>query len=251
MSPDALWLPDWPAPASVRACVTTRIGGHSRAPYESLNLGDHVADNPEHVQKNRQDLLEALKPLGVSQGIQWLNQVHGTQVVHAPTSSVRPSADAATTTVSGLALAILTADCLPVLLCNASGTQVAAAHAGWRGLCDGVLEATVATFAPDEPVMAWLGPAIGSSAFEVGPEVRAAFVAQAPEDGVAFRPSPRHPDRWMASLVTLARHRLARAGVTAVYGEENCTFSQPNLFYSYRRQAQTGRQATCIWRVAE
>lgn len=235
------WLiPDWPAPRQVRACVTTRQGGASKVPFDGFNLGDHVDDDPVAVMANRHRLQTVL-------GCQpaWLSQVHSAITVKADPAEV-PSADASWTDVRSIACTVLTADCLPVLFCDLSGTRVAAAHAGWRGLANGMLESTVdAMRTPGEQLLAWLGPAIGPDAFEVGPEVREAFVAQHPQAAEAFRPS-RNPGRYMADLYQLARIRLAACGVTAVFGGGFCTFNDPR-FYSYRRAARTGRFASMIW----
>jgi len=235
------WLtPDWPAPASVRACVTTREGGVSEAPFDSLNLGDHVDDRPEAVAENRRRLTEhfTIKPA-------WLQQVHGIDVAHADPGVVA-TADASWTATPGVACTAMTADCLPALFCNRAGTRVAAAHAGWRGLAAGVLEATLDyldTAAAD--VLVWLGPAIGPKAFEVGPEVREVFVSQLPEAAAAFVPS-HNAGKFMADIYLLARLRLAERGVTAVYGGGFCTVTDPR-FFSYRRASRTGRFASLIW----
>ncbi|MDE2309330.1 MAG: peptidoglycan editing factor PgeF, partial [Betaproteobacteria bacterium] len=179
-------IPDWPAPKNVRAMQTTRHGGVSAAPYASLNLGDHVGDAPLAVARNRM-LLEPLLP---SEPV-WLKQVHGTAVVDAGHTTCWPEGDACVSSHSGAVCVVMTADCLPVLLCDAQGSVVGAAHAGWRGLCDGIIESTVrAMNVPPQTLMAWLGPAIGPSAFEVGEEVRAAFIAQQPQAAAAFTPSP-------------------------------------------------------------
>ncbi|MGQ7815609.1 peptidoglycan editing factor PgeF [Metapseudomonas furukawaii] len=235
------WLkPDWPAPACVRACVTTREGGFSLPPYEGLNLGSHVGDDPLAVERNRQALTDALgcRPA-------WLSQVHGVQVVEANPSRV-DEADGSWTATPGVAASVLTADCLPALFCDRAGTRVAATHAGWRGLANGVLEATLdaLALAPEE-VLVWLGPAIGPEAFEVGPEVREAFVAQHPQAASAFRPS-LNAGKFMADIYQLARIRLAARGVTAVHGGGFCTVGDPR-FYSYRRAARTGRFASLVW----
>ena len=236
-----LLLPDWPAPASVRACVTTRAGGVSAAPFDSLNLGDHVDDDPQAVAENRRRL-QAL--LGCRPA--WLQQVHGIAVVEADPAALA-EADASWSASPGVACAIMTADCLPVLFCERSGRRVAAAHAGWRSLAGGVLEASVAALdCPAEQVLAWLGPAIGPQAFEVGAEVREAFVARHAEAAAAFVPSV-NAGRFMADLYQLARIRLAAIGVTAVYGGGLCTFSDAERFYSYRREPRTGRLASLIW----
>lgn len=235
------WLiPDWPAPASVRACVTTRAGGISQPPFDSFNLGDHVEDDPQAVAHNRRKLAEILGCQPV-----WLSQVHSTEVVQADPGQ-RATADASWTDQPGLACSILTADCLPVLFCDRAGSRVAAAHAGWRGLVGGVLESSLAALQrPPEEVLVWLGPAIGPQAFEVGPEVLAAFVAVHPQAVSAFLPS-HNPGRYLADLYALARIRLAAQGVTAVFGGGLCTYSDPR-FYSYRRSARTGRLASLVW----
>jgi len=235
------WLtPDWPAPAWVRACITTRSGGLSAAPFDSFNLGEHVEDDPVAVAKNRQRLISQLgcKPA-------WLRQVHGVSVVSAEPGDVA-EADASWTATPNVACTVMTADCLPVLFCDRAGSRVAAAHAGWRGLAGGVLEATLDALAVvPEDVLVWLGPAIGAQAFEVGAEVRDAFMAAHPQAGEAFVASI-NPHRFMADIYQLARIRLAARGVTAVYGGGFCTYSDPR-FYSYRRAAQTGRFASLIW----
>ncbi|WP_263223936.1 peptidoglycan editing factor PgeF [Pseudomonas alabamensis] len=236
----ALLLPDWPAPASVRACVTTREGGVSRPPYDTFNLGDHVGDDPVAVAENRRRLSDAfaIQPA-------WLKQVHGVVVADADPGRV-DEADASWTERPGIACAVMTADCLPVLFCDRAGTRVAAAHAGWRGLAGGVLEATVDRLGvPADDLLVWLGPAIGPGAFEVGPEVRDAFVATHPEAADAFVPGER-PGKLMADLYRLARIRLAALGITAVYGGGFCTVTDPR-FFSYRRDPHGGRFASLIW----
>ncbi|MFP0195520.1 peptidoglycan editing factor PgeF [Pseudomonas sp. PHC1] len=235
------WLtPDWPAPASVKACVTTREGGVSETPFDSLNLGDHVDDRPDAVAENRRRLTEhfSIKPA-------WLQQVHGIAVAHADPSVVA-TADASWTATPGIACAVMTADCLPALFCDRAGTRVAAAHAGWRGLAAGVLEATLDSLnVPAGDVLVWLGPAIGPQAFEVGPEVREVFVSQLPEAEAAFVPS-HNAGKFMADIYKLARLRLAVRGVTAVYGGGFCTVTDPR-FFSYRRAPRTGRFASLVW----
>lgn len=234
------FVPEWPAPPGVRACVTARQGGISRAPFDSFNLGDHVGDEPSAVAWNRQHLQNVLGCQPV-----WLEQVHSSVAVQAAPES-RVTADASWSETPGLACAVLTADCLPVLFCDRAATRVAAAHAGWRGLAGGVIEATLGVLAvPADEVLVWLGPAIGPAAFEVGPEVRDAFVAQHSSAAGAFVAS-RNDGRFMADIYQLARIRLAAAGVDAVYGGGLCTFSDPR-FYSYRRAARTGRFASLIW----
>ncbi|BAP41705.1 peptidoglycan editing factor PgeF [Pseudomonas sp. LJDD11] len=239
MSNDWL-LPDWPAPANVRACVTTRAGGVSQAPFDSFNLGDHVQDEPQAVATNRLRLTTAL---GVEPA--WLQQVHGVAVAHADPLRV-DEADASWTATPGVACTIMTADCLPALFCNRAGTRVAAAHAGWRGLAAGVLEATADSLqtAPDE-ILVWLGPAIGQPSFEVGGEVREAFVASHRQTAAAFIPSV-NDGRFMADIYALARLRLAAYGITQVYGGGLDTFTDER-FFSYRRGARTGRFASLVW----
>lgn len=222
---------------------TTRLGGVSRAPYESLNLGAHVGDDPEAVATNRQRLSRAL---ALPQEPRWLTQVHGTQVVDAAICLPDCAADASYTTVPNVVCAVLTADCLPVLLCHRAGTCVAAIHAGWRGLAQGVIEAAVRSL-PCHPaeLLAWLGPAIGPTAFEVGGEVRDQFIAQDAASAAAF--IPRHTDDYLADIYVLARLRLAKLGVTEVYGGGACTVNDAERFYSYRRDSVTGRMTTLIW----
>lgn len=246
-----LIAPDWPAPANVHAVVSTRAGGVSLPPWDSLNLGQHVGDDPGHVQQNRARLLAALQVIAPAQAPQWLNQVHGITVVEAEADAARreahlPDADAVTTTQSQLPCVVMTADCLPVFFCDRRGTRVAVAHAGWRGLCDGVLEATLQQFPDPADVLAWLGPAIGPDAFEVGPEVRTAFLARQPEATACFRPSP-NAGRYLADIYGLARLRLQAAGVTAIFGGGFCTVRDKERFFSYRRDGRTGRMAALIW----
>lgn len=235
------WLiPDWPAPAGVKACVTTRAGGVSLAPFDSLNLGDHVEDSPEAVLENRRRLTAAfaIQPA-------WLRQVHGVVVVEADPGRIA-EADGSWTGTPGIACTAMTADCLSALFCNKSGTRVAAAHAGWRGLAAGVLEAAADSLdAAPADVLVWLGPAIGPKAFEVGPEVREAFMQQHPQTAQAFVPS-HNPGKFLADIYQLARLRLAARGITAVYGGGLCTVTDPR-FFSYRRSPRTGRFASLIW----
>ena len=284
MRPD--WIvPDWPAPARVRAVMTTRAGGVSQPPYASLNPAGHVGDDPAAVAENRCILREALPAEPI-----WLSQVHGVGVFEAsgggvdavpspqapppwgeggeepspsgrgqgegaelPTSAGIPVADACVARRPGQVCAVLTADCLPVLFCDRAGSVVAAAHAGWRGLAAGVLEATVAAMrVPANEIVAWLGAAIGPDAFEVGEEVRQAFVEQHPLAAVAFRPAfpgtlDAAPKKWLADIYALARIRLAAVGVTDVYGGGLCTFTDAARFFSYRRDSTTGRMASLVW----
>lgn len=241
----SLIIPDWPVPSRVRACSTVRYGGTSTAPWKSLNLGSHVGDLSSHVESNRQRLVELA---GLPAMPQWLDQVHTTDIVRLPHSvQAIPRADACITNQAGVVCAVMTADCLPVLFCSADGTEVAAAHAGWRGLCDGVLENTLAQFrsSPNQ-IHAWLGPAIGPNAFEVGAEVRSAFMAKAPQAAAAFRPVG---NKFYADIVLLAYQRLQAAGVQSVSAVKRCTFSEPDNFFSFRRDGVTGRMATLIWLI--
>ena len=236
------WItPDWPAPTNVKACVTTRSGGVSGGAYAELNLGDHVGDAPDLVRQNRELVNQAL-------GCQatWLNQVHSCDVVEA--NSETCTADASFSTRSQLAACVMTADCLPALFCDRQGTVVAAAHAGWRGLLNGVLEATIKSMQVEvDQVLVWLGPAIGPNAFEVGQEVLEAFVAEQSAARAAFKPSHRH-GYWYADIYQLARLRLERMEVSAVYGGGFCTVNDPQQrFFSYRQQAVTGRFASLVW----
>ncbi|MDU6926656.1 purine nucleoside phosphorylase YfiH [Franconibacter helveticus] len=240
-----LIIPQWPLPPGVAACSSTRVGGVSVAPWNSLNLGAHCGDDLAHVEENRNRVYAAAnfpsKPV-------WLEQVHGKTVLKLngePYASKR--ADASYSNTASAVCAVMTADCLPVLFCNKSGTEVAAAHAGWRGLCEGVLEETVACF-QDEPqnIMAWLGPAIGPQAFEVGPEVREAFMEKDAQAESAFRPVA---GKYMADIYQLARQRLANVGVQHVYGGDRCTFTEEHDFFSYRRDRTTGRMASFIWLI--
>lgn len=240
-----LLTPDWPAPDVVVACSTLRTGGDSRGVYATANFGDHVGDSLAVVARHRRQLQRALpgRP-----HLAWLKQVHGVAVVAANPEQVAV-ADAQWTAQPGLACTVLTADCLPVLFCDREGTRVAAAHAGWRGLAAGVLEGVLDALAiPSERVLAWLGPAISVTAFEVGPEVRDAFL-QGPgsKADLAAAFMPGSAGRWHADLYHLARLRLAARGVHAVYGGDHCTHGDPQRFYSYRRDGLTGRQASLIY----
>ena len=236
-------IPDWPAPANVRAYTTTRLGGVSRTPYAGFNLGDHVGDVAQDVVVNRAQLK---RRLNLPTAPVWLNQVHDTQIVNAAEVAAGCTADGSYTIEAGVVCAVLTADCLPVLLCNREGSKVAAAHAGWRGLANGVIETTLdALDARPESLMAWLGPAIGPQAFEVGAEVREIFMAHDPQTVDAFKSAPS--GRWFADIYLLARQRLACQGVTAVYGGGECTYTDAQRFYSFRRDSITGRMASLIW----
>ena len=234
-------IPDWPVPKNVRSLQTTRVGGISSTPYDSLNLGDHVGDAPLAVERNR-ILLNTLLP---SEPV-WLKQVHGTDVVNADMTDCLPQADACIARHRAAVCVVMTADCLPVLLCDTQGSVVGAAHAGWKGLAAGVIEVTVQAMdvAPQE-LMAWLGPAISQEAFEVGDEVRAAFVAAQPQSVAAFVPGLS--GKWCADIYALARLRLNALGITQIYGGDYCTYRDSERFFSYRRDGATGRMGTFIW----
>ncbi|WP_087019082.1 purine nucleoside phosphorylase YfiH [Thaumasiovibrio subtropicus] len=242
------WIvPEWPAPRNVRALSTTRSGGVSKAPYSSFNLGVHVGDDLMKVEENRRQL-----GLSLPSSPYWLNQIHSTHVIdlsNAAFADGPPDADASYTSQRETVALVMTADCLPVLFCDQSGSEVAAAHAGWRGLVDGVLENTVATFsAPAKEILAWLGPAIGPQEFEVGSEVRDAFIAFDAKAALAFTPKG---EKWLADIYLLARQRLEALGVSAIYGGNWCTVSDAQRFFSYRRDGRTGRQASMIWLTDE
>ncbi len=240
-----LIVPDWPAPAGVRALVTTRRGGVSTGPHDALNLGTRAGDDPAAVVENRRRL-DALLP-GPAR---WLQQVHGNRVVAAHSIDAPPEADASWTDQAGVVCTVMIADCMPVLLCSDDGLRVAAVHCGWRGLASGALENTLAAIGTDpRRVIAWLGPAIGPTAFEVGPDVRDAFLAFDGSDAIAFVPAPSSPGKWHADLFALGRRRLARAGVDRVHGGGLCTVSDPGRFFSYRRDRVTGRMAALVWRA--
>ena len=240
--------PDWPAPSQVRAASTTRQGGVSLSPFDSFNLAGHVGDEPAAVAANRQQLHKALS---LPTEPYWLSQIHGITVVNLDDDpGGLPEADASITSSANTICAVLTADCLPVLFCDQAGTQVAAAHAGWRGLAAGVLEATVAGFtAPSDQIMAWMGPAIGPQAFEVGDEVRQAFcdVDSAAAEAFVAVPSEANGKKWLADVYRLARQRLAAVGVTNSYGSGHCTYTEAKDFYSFRRDGKTGRMASLVW----
>ncbi len=240
--PEHCIVPDWPAPANVKALQTTRHGGVSAAPYDTLNLGMHVGDNPQAVARNRQ-LLEPLVP---SEPV-WLEQVHGTVVANADAASCRVQADACIARHRGAVCVVMTADCLPILLCDEAGTVVAAVHAGWKGLAAGVIEATVnAMEVAPHRLIAWLGPAIGQEAFEVGAEVRAVFIAHQARAAEAFV-AHGGQGKYHADLYLLARQRLEALGIRKMSGGNYCTYRQKDKFFSYRRDGVTGRMGTFIW----
>lgn len=239
------WItPNWPAPLNVQAIFTTRSGGTGSGPYTSFNLGDHVGDEPNIVNKNRTRLLKSLpnKP-------KWLNQVHGSTPIWVDNDTNILKGDAALSKTYNVVCAILTADCLPVFLCDEGGTVVGIVHAGWRGLATGVIERTVAEMKKEcSHIMAYLGPAIGPDFFEIGEEVRYAFIKHDRMSAPAFAPSNgSNSKKWFADIFLLARQRLAAAGVTKVYSNEECTYSNSEKFFSYRRDGDTGRMAGLIW----
>ena len=244
MSGPDLILPDWPAPAGVRAAFTLRSSGVSRPPFDSFNIGAHVGDEHLAVEENRR-LLRAHLELPAEPA--WLTQVHGARVADLDAEDSLAPADGAVTRTARVC-AIQVADCMPVLFAATDGSAVGAAHAGWRGLAGGVLEAVVdAMRAPPEGLLAWLGPAIGQAHFEVGEEVRAAFLAADPGAAVAFTANLR--GRWQCDLYGLARRRLAALGVTQIHGAGWCTYADARGFFSYRRDGRCGRMAALIWRV--
>ncbi|MGQ0429792.1 MAG: peptidoglycan editing factor PgeF [Gammaproteobacteria bacterium] len=243
MSAPRHWIvPDWPAPSSVRAAMTLRTGGVSTDAYASWNLATHVGDDPHAVAENRRRLCAAL---ALPSEPAWLSQLHGREVARLP-GRLPAGADAAVAFEPGAVCVVLVADCLPVFLAGRDGDRVGIAHAGWRGLAAGVVEAIVAALESDPlHLVAWLGPCIGPRAFEVGPEVRAAFVAQDPAAAADFRPG--RAGKFMADLPALARRRLAAAGVTRVHGGNLCTHADAARFYSFRRDGETGRMAALAW----
>lgn len=245
------WIvPNWPAPKWIQALTTLRSGGASVGPFQSFNLANHVNDDPAAVLKNRDFLKKQAK---LPSDPIWLQQVHGTRVIHVEDfhpSDPPPEADAAISTTPGKIASVLTADCLPILLCNDAGAEVAAIHAGWRGLASGIIETTVAALTSNgEQLLAWLGPAIGPTAFEVGEEMKSAFTQ--PKDETAFKPfisqGSNTEQKWTADIYQLARFRLQALNITRIYGGDYCTFSEPERFYSFRRSNPTGRMATIIW----
>lgn len=267
-------LPQWDAPDNIKSLQTTRCGGCSKAPFESFNLGEHVDDNIHDVKKNRQKLAERLPSEPV-----WLNQIHSNTVVDAGSTVTGIDADGSYTIRSNVVSVIMTADCLPVLICNRQGNAVAAIHAGWRGLVNGILEQGVkkllsAGRCQPEDLLVWLGPAIGPDMFEVGDEVRQAFLDKAPdkspgktETAKCFIPSKLHlfenktsplkislssktpslKRKWLADIYQLARIRLLHVGVENFSGGTYCTYKESDQFYSYRRDGKTGRMASLIW----
>jgi YfiH family protein len=251
---------DWPAPANIHALTTLRTGGVSQDTFFSLNPANHVNDDNDRVNKNRQIISDMLQ---LPSEPVWLDQIHGNQAVEAIETGVLKSADASYTAKSGVVCAIMTADCLPLLICSSDGLHVAAIHAGWRGLLTGVIANTIMAleisynvsssrgdfrdnFDFRDNLLVWLGPAIGPNRFEVGSEVRDAYLVKSVEFASAFK--EQASDKWLADIYKLARIELAFLGVNNVYGGTHCTFTEQEQFYSYRRDKQTGRMATLIWR---
>ena len=236
--------PNWPAPPNVHAYTTLRMGGYSEGNYASFNLASRISDKPAAVKKNRALLKEKLH---FTNAPKWLKQTHSTIVIDAATNkTTEPEGDAAFSKEPKTTCAVLTADCLPVLICDTKGTQVAAIHAGWRGLADGVIEASLdALGLAAEDTLVWLGPAIGATAFEVGDDVRQAFIKTDKNADTAF--SVLSEDKWLADIYALATIRLNKRGVNAVFGGDYCTYTDPDKFYSYRRDGDTGRMASVIW----
>ncbi len=241
-NPDHWLLPDWPAPDNIRAGTSLRNGGISLPPYDFLNLGDHVGDNPAAVVENRQRLKLPSEPI-------WLKQTHSTRIVDA--TRCRPGqaeADGSYTTRPHVICTVLTADCLPLLICNKGGTQVAAVHAGWRGLANGIIETALEKFTDDySELLVWLGPAIGPDHYEVGNEVREIFIAHDPAAKGIFAPIEIEQGKWHMDIYRLAWQRLQALGLSAVYGGNQCSYRQQEKFYSYRRDGITGRMASVIW----
>ena len=237
-------IPDWPAPANIKACFTLRMDGHSQPPYDSFNLGVHVNDDANAVAANRKQLIDELE---LKSSPLWLNQIHGTQAIDRETANASSTADAVYAKKPQQVCAILTADCMPVFLCDRQGSIVALAHAGWRGLAAGIIENTIATMhTPAENILAWMGPAIGPQKFEVGAEVREIFLAHDKNAEVAFTPFAQQ--KWLANIYLLGRQRLQKSGVTAIYGGNHCTFTEKEKFFSYRRDGKnSGRMAGLIW----
>lgn len=240
-------VPDWSAVPGIKAVSTTRLGGHGQKPYDSFNLGVHVNDNAANVEANRDQLVEELT---LPAAPKWLNQIHGTELVYCDQATTGVcTADAAWTDQPGCVLSVMTADCLPVLLASQSGDVVAVAHGGWRGLADGILEKTVAAL-PVEPhrLQAWLGPAIGPANFEVGAEVREAFLSQSPAFQDCFAHSHHAVNKYLANIFKLGEYCLRAAGVTQILGGGICTYEDKRRFFSHRRdQGVTGRMASLIW----
>ncbi|WP_323847388.1 peptidoglycan editing factor PgeF [Microbulbifer magnicolonia] len=251
MAKDHYLFPTWPAPANVRAATSLRVGGHSSGAYESFNLGAHVGDEEQAVAANRSQLLQELQ---LPAKPQWLEQIHSDRIIEAQADGLVRTADASFARAPGAVCAVLTADCLPVLFCDRAGTRVAAAHAGWRGLAGGILRSSVEALDCDPAeLLVWLGPAIGPRAFETGVDVLEVFFEHALNAGhteaiaQCFRPHTEKPLHFLADIYALARAELRELGVSAIHGGDRCTVSEPESFFSYRRDRTTGRMASLIW----
>lgn len=239
-------IPNWNIPKHIHAFTTVRTGGVSKPPFDSFNLGDHVNDSPKDVAQNRALLVEKFH---LPQSPLFLTQTHSTRVLELPYSGKDIEADAVYTNQPNQVCLVMTADCLPILFVSKDGKEIAAAHAGWRGLCDGVLEATVEKFqCPSNEISAWLGPAIGAKAFQVGKEVIEQFCAFDPRAEEAFIQDNSTNGKFLGNLYQIATQRLNKLGITEISGGEYCTYTQKDLFFSYRRDKQTGRMATLIWK---
>ena len=240
-------VPDWPAPDNVRSAITVRAGGFSEGPFNQNNLAFHVGDMVADVQANR-DALKTM--LNLSRSPVWLNQVHGTEVIYAPDAKDIPDADGSFSDQAGVPCVVMTADCVPVLLCDQNGTQIAAVHAGWRGLANGILRKTLSQFSSVKNILAYLGPAVGPQAFEVGVDVREAFLGNVQNSvhrGAIKKAFIDSNTKYLADIYALARAELHSCGVSAVHGGEFCTVNDPERFFSYRRDQVTGRNASLIW----
>ncbi|MFA9488134.1 MULTISPECIES: peptidoglycan editing factor PgeF [unclassified Mannheimia] len=239
-------IPNWNIPKHIHAFTTIRTGGVSKPPFDSFNLGNHVNDDPQDVAQNRALLVEKFH---LPQSPLFLTQTHSTRVIELPYSGEDIEADAVYTNQPNQVCLVMTADCLPVLFVSKDGKEIAAAHAGWRGLCDGILEETVAKFqCPRNEISAWLGPAISEKAFQVGKEVIEQFCAFDPRAEEAFIQDSSTSGKFLGNLYQIATQRLNKLGITEISGGEYCTYTQVDLFFSYRRDKQTGRMATLIWR---
>ncbi|MDQ3563061.1 MAG: peptidoglycan editing factor PgeF [Pseudomonadota bacterium] len=239
----SLITPDWPAARGIRACATTRAGGMSLAPYDSFNLAGHTGDDPAAVRANRNALYTAL---GTGAPPRWLEQQHGARVIDPADPDAGPHADGTCTSAQGAVCAVLTADCLPVLLCDRDGTRVAALHCGWQGIARGIIEAGIAAMQrPPSRLLAWLGPAIGPTVYEVGEEVREVFTSLTGTLAAVFQPASA--GHWHLDLTGAARMLLEQHGVSSIYGNDRCTYTEADFFFSHRRDGVTGRMATCIW----
>lgn len=237
------WLtPDWTAPVNIHAATTLRMGGKSGGVYASLNLATHVGDDPGIVSFNRSAIS---KELSLPSEPVWLAQTHSSRAVEALSTNAHQQADASYTRKAGVVCVVLTADCLPILVCSADGTEIAAIHAGWRGLVNGIIDHTVSELQNND-LLVWLGPAIGPACFEVGVEVRTAYISKSAEYACAFQ--QQSDDKWLADIYTLAKINLAFLGINNIYGGNFCTVTDDKRFYSYRRDKDTGRMATLIWR---